>query len=191
LVRSNALPEYSQKSIAEIATLRDRDPFDAIYDLLLAEVDDLHGPMIVAHVYHADDIRPAFMHDRCMVGSDATALATDGPLACQCFHGAFTWAAWFFRHFVRDTNSLSVEEAVRRLTSLPADRLGLADRGRLGVGACADIIVFDLQTFAEHGTTFEPNQIAGGMSHVVVNGIVALENGQLTGERGGQVIRHR
>jgi len=189
LVRSKALPEYSQMSIADIATQRGTDVFDAIYDILLADIGDLHGPMIVAHAYNEDDIRPAFLHDRCMVGSDATALATDGPLACQCFHGAFTWAAWFFRHFVRDTALLTAPEAIRRMTSLPATRLGLSDRGVLRPGACADIAIFDPQNFAERGTTFEPNQVATGMTHVIVNGIVALEDGQLTGNRGGRVLR--
>ena len=104
-------------------------------------------------------------------------------------HGAFTWAAWFFRHFVRDTAMLTSQDAIRRITSLPATRLGLSDRGVLRPGACADIAIFDPQNFAERGTTFEPNQVATGMTHVIVNGIVALEDGQLTGNRGGRVLR--
>jgi N-acyl-D-amino-acid deacylase len=124
-----------------------------------------------------------------MVGSDATALATDGPLCHQSFHGAFTWASWYFRHFVRDTKTLTLEEAVRRLTSLPAERAGLTDRGVIRPGACADLAVFDPAVFEERGTTFEPNQTATGMTHVIVNGVVTLEDGVMTGERGGQVLR--
>ena len=105
-----------------------------------------------------------------MVGSDATALAADGPLKDNTFHGAYTWASWFYRHFVRERKLLSPQEAVRRLTSLPAARLGLTDRGAIRKGARADLAVFDPSMFAERGTTLEPNRTAVGMRHVLVNG---------------------
>ena len=189
LFHSKAHPEFSRKSIAEISELTDVDPFDAIYNLLLAEIDDLHSLMILAFTYREEDIRIAFEHPSCMVGSDATALATDGPLAGTSFHGAYTWASWFYRHFVRDKKTLSPQEAIRRLTSLPASRLGLTDRGLLRKGAWADIAIFDPAAFADQGTTFEPNQTAVGMHHVIVNGKLALKDGALTGERSGQVLR--
>ena len=189
IFQSKAQPELARQSIAEISAARGLDPFDVIYDLLLAEVDDLHSLMIVAFNYREEDIHIAFEHPRCMVGSDATALATDGPLKDSSFHGAYTWASWFFRHFVRDTGSFSPQEAVRRITSLPASRLGLSDRGIIRKGACADLAIFDPASFAERGTTFEPNQTATGMTHVVVNGTITLKNGELTGARNGQVLR--
>ena len=105
------------------------DPFDAIYDLLLAEMDTpdktgmqshLHSLMVIAFTYREEDIRIAFEHPCCMIGSDATALAMDGPLSATSFHGAYTWGAWFYRHFVRDRKTFSPPEAIRRLTSLPA-----------------------------------------------------------------------
>ena len=184
-----AHPEFSRKSVAEISALMGVGPFDAICDLLLAEIDDLHGLMVIAFSYREEDLRLVFEHPRCMVGSDATALATDGPLQSTSFHGAYTWAAWFYRHFVRDTGMFRPEEAVRRLTSLPADRLGLSGRGTIRKGAWADLAVFDPATFGERGTTFEPNRTAAGMVHVVVNGTVALKDGALTGARNGQVLR--
>ena len=189
LFDSKAHPEFARKSIAEISELTGVAPFDAIYNLLLAEIDDLHSLMILAFTYREEDIRIAFEHPSCMVGSDATALATDGPLAGTSFHGAYTWASWFYRHFVRDKQSLSPQEAIRRLTSLPASRLGLTDRGVLRKGAWADVAIFDPVTFADQGTTFEPNQTAVGMHHVIVNGKLALKDGALTGERSGQVLR--
>ena len=146
--------------------------------------------MVIAFAYREEDIRIAFEHPLCMVGSDATALAVDGPLAGTAFHGAFTWAGWYYRHFVRDTHIFKPEEAIRRITSLPASRLGLKDRGVISAGACADLAVFDPATFAERGTTFEPNQYATGMRHVLVNGALAVKDGQLTDQRPGQVIRH-
>lgn len=189
---SIARPELARRSIADISQAQGVDPFEAIYDLLLAELEagqSLHSLMIIATTYRAEDLRAAFAHPDCMIGSDATALAPDGPLAGTSFHGAYTWAAWFYRHFVRDTRMLTVQEAVRRLTWLPASRLGLTDRGVIQPGAWADLAIFDPATFGERGTTFEPNQLATGMRHVLVNGKITLKEGQLTGQRGGRVLR--
>jgi len=185
----HAQPEWSQCSIAEIADQRGIEPFDAIYDLLLAEIDRLHELMVLALTYREEELQMAFDDPDCMVGSDATALATDGPLAGTAFHGAFTWAGWFFRHFVRDRKLLTPQEAVRRFTSLPARRLGLSQRGTIREGACADLAIFDADQFAERGTMFQPNQVAVGMRYVVVNGVMTIEDGRLTGLRGGQVLR--
>ncbi|MCY3735836.1 MAG: amidohydrolase family protein [Gemmatimonadaceae bacterium] len=182
-------PELCHRSVAEVAEARGLEPLDAVYDLLLEEIDDLHRPMILAFCYREEEIRPAFEHPDCMVGSDATALAPDGPLARSVFHGAYTWAAWFYRHFVTDLGLLRPEEAVRRLTSLPAERLGLADRGRVRPGAWADLAVLEPEGFAERGTTRDPNRTAAGVRHVLVNGRMALRDGALTAERAGRVLR--
>jgi N-acyl-D-amino-acid deacylase len=125
----------------------------------------------------------------CMPGSDATTLAPDGPLANSVFHGAYTWASWYFHFMVHERKLLSAAQAVQRLTQMPARRLGLADRGELKEGNRADIAVFDAERFQATATTFEPNQLARGMRHVVVNGVPTLCDGSLTGSRGGQVIR--
>ena len=98
-------------------------PVDLICELLLAAQDRVHEPMILAFCYREDEVRRVFAHPRCMVGSDATALCPDGPLQGAVFHGAYTWAGWFFRHFVRDTGLLSPEAAVHRLTGRPAARV--------------------------------------------------------------------
>ena len=184
-------PEISRKSILEISNARSTEPLDTIYDILLAHVENIHELMILAFAYNENEIRPAFQHVLCMVGSDATALATDGLLAGTSFHGAFTWASWYYRHFVREKKMFTPQEAIRRMTSLPASRLGLRERGVLKKGAWADIAIFDPETFSERGTTFEPNQIAQGMKYVLVNGVVAVRDGELTGTRAGQVLRKK
>jgi N-acyl-D-aspartate/D-glutamate deacylase len=118
-------------------------------------------------------------------------LAPDGRLAGATFHGAYTWASWFWRRMVRETATFAPEEAIFKLSRLPAERMGLADRGRLEVGARADVVAFDPGTFGETGTTFEPNRLAIGMHHVIVNGVPTLRDGGPTGERAGAVLRHR
>lgn len=182
-------PDISRKSIADISAARGSEPLDTIYDILLAHVKNIHELMIIAFAYNESDIRPAFKHSLCMVGSDATALATDGLLAGTSFHGAFTWAGWYYRHFVRDTKTFTPQEAIRRMTSLPASVLGITDRGVIQKGAYADLAIFDPELFAERGTTFEPNQVAQGMQHVMVNGVLAVRDGSLTGERSGAVLK--
>ena len=182
-------PQWSRKSVAEIAESRHLEPFDAICDVLLADIERLHELMVLGLAYREQDLYQGFEHTDCMIGSDATALAPDGPLAASSFHGAYTWAAWFYRHFVTERRTLSPQEAVRRLTSLPATRMGFADRGSIRTGNWADLAVFEPQQFGERGTVFEPNQTATGMRHVLVNGTFALRDGQLTGQRGGHVLR--
>ena len=189
IFRCKAQPKFNTKSIADISNELGKEPLDAVYDLLLGDIDDMHHLMIIAFAYRPEYAYLPFENQNCMPMSDATALAPDGPLMDDTFHGAYTWAAWFYRYFVREKKKLTSAEAVRRMTSLPAGKFRLKDRGRLCKGAWADIAIFDPDVFAEQGTTFEPNQIAVGMSHVLVNGVLTIENGQLTGRRGGQILR--
>jgi N-acyl-D-amino-acid deacylase len=147
--------------------------------------------MVILHAYSESSQRMAFSHPLCMPGSDATTLAPDGPLANSVFHGAYTWAAWFWRALVRDWKLLRPEEAVNRLTALPASILGMTDRGTIKAGAHADIAVFAPEEFGDRGTTFAPNQLAAGMRHVLVNGVPALSDGMRTDHREGTVLKRR
>ena len=124
-----------------------------------------------------------------MPGSDATTLAPNGKLAESFFHGAYTWASWFWRFMVRDERLLTPEDAVFRLTGQPAERIGLSDHGVLREGARADVAVFDSGLFRERGTVFEPNVLAEGMRLVLVNGVQTLRDGELTGDRARMVLR--
>jgi N-acyl-D-amino-acid deacylase len=183
-------PRYARRDIASIADERGQEPLDAVYDLLLKTADDTRRLMVILHAYNEDQQREIFTHPLCMPGSDATTLAPNGPLSDSFFHGAYTWASWFYRFMVNETRLMTPAEAVHRLTGLPADTLGLRDRGVLKEGAHADVAIFDGPRFTDTGTTFEPNQLAHGMVHVLVNGVVTLRDGELTGERAGQVLRH-
>jgi N-acyl-D-amino-acid deacylase len=189
LLDNDAWPEYARRDLAAIAAERGQDPLDTVYDLLLGGIEELQRLMVIIHAYSEDQQREAFTHPLCVPGSDATTLAPDGRLAHSFFHGAYTWAAWFWRFMVRDEQLLTPAEAVHRLTGAPAERLGLRDRGVLREGARGDVVVFDPARFGEHGTVYEPNLLAEGMVHVVVNGVPTLRDEQLTGDRAGMVIR--
>ena len=182
-------PQYARRDVAAIAVDRGQEPLDAVYDLLLDAVDEPQRLMVLIHAYTEEEQREAFAHPLCVPGSDATTLAPDGPLGDCTFHGAYTWASWFYRFMVREERLLTPAQAVHKLTGQPAARLGLGDRGVLREGARADVCVFDPARYADRGTTFEPNQLAAGVVHVFVNGVHTLVDGALTGERGGQVLR--
>lgn len=125
-----------------------------------------------------------FAHPWCLPASDAVTLCPDGPLASSRFHGAYTWAAWYFSTMRRD-GRLADTEIVRRLTSAPADRIGLVGRGRLEIGAFADVVVLDPAAYAPLGTPEDPNQLARGVDHVLVNGQPATA----TASRAGRILR--
>ena len=107
----------------------------------------------------------------------------------QVFHGAYTWAAWYLRFCVQQEQVLSLPEAVRRLTSRPAERIGIPDRGVLRPAPTPTSPSSTRSAFREEGTTFDPSRLATGMDTVVVNGVVTLSGGMLTGSRNGAVLR--
>jgi N-acyl-D-aspartate/D-glutamate deacylase len=184
-------PDISRLTLAEIGRRRGCDPHDCALDILLEEAETPHRAMVILHAYSAESQKLAFTHPCCMPGSDATTLAPNGPLAGAVFHGAYTWAAWFWRALVREWKLLRPEQAVNRLTALPASILGISDRGVLKTGAWADIAIFAPGEFGECGTMFAPNQLAAGMRHVLVNGALTMWDGIRTEARAGSVLRHR
>ena len=182
-------PQYARRDLAAIAADRGQGPLDAVYDLLLGALEAPQRLMVIIHAYTEEEQREAFAHPLCVPGSDATTLAPDGPLAGTWFHGAYTWASWFYRFMVREQGLLGPAEAVHKLTGQPAARLGLHDRGVLAPGMWADVAIFDPDAFRDRGTTFEPNELAEGVRHVLVNGVHSLSDGEPTGARGGKVLR--
>jgi len=182
-------PEWVGKDFQTIGRERNQHPLEAMMDILLEAGEDAPNILMTGLVHKEEELEQTFIHSSCMPESDATALAVDGPLARQSFLGAYTWATYYLRRFVRERAVLSLAEGVHRLTQLPAQRLGLTDRGIVREGAWADLVVFDPTTIAERGTLRSPNQYATGVQHVLVNGRVALQDGAFTTERAGAVLR--
>jgi N-acyl-D-amino-acid deacylase len=189
LLDNEVWPEYARMSIAAIAEERGREPTDAICDLLAATPDDPARLWDLLLTFTDEEQQTTFVHPLCVPASDAAALALDGPLAGNSFHGAYGWAAWFYRTMVRDKKLLTLEQAVHKMTAQPASILGVKNRGLLEAGSYADVAVFDTGAFADRETEFEPNRPAVGMRHVLVNGKHAFENGTLTDTRAGRVLR--
>jgi N-acyl-D-amino-acid deacylase len=183
--------ELERTSVASVAMNAGVAPEDILLAVLrdAALAGDIHRPMAFAITYDEADIAKASASSRCMVGSDATTMGLESPLRSRMLPGAFTWAAWFLRRVVRELGALPLEEAVRRLTALPADQAGLVDRGRIAVGARADLVVFDPSAISEPADGIRPLTLAVGVDHVLVNGVAAWSNGRITGERAGMVLR--
>ncbi|MCY4527834.1 MAG: amidohydrolase family protein [Chloroflexi bacterium] len=188
LFLSASRPDAVGKSIADL-TADDTDGWDTVLDILAREVDQIEFPMVLCHSYTEDELIDTFLHPLCTIGSDATALGVDGPLADTDFLGAYTWASWFLKRFVTQTNQFTLEHAVEKLTARPAERMGLTDRGLLAEGMRADIAIFAPAEFRETGTLESPSQLAMGMHHVFVNGQPVLRDGNMTGCRSGRVLR--
>ena len=189
LLDTASWPEYGRMSLAEIGERRQQHPLDAAYDLLRREPREGPPLMVILLCYTPDQQATFFSHPDCIPASDATTLAPDGPLSRSTFHGAYTWAAWFYRFMVRERRLLSDEEAVHRMSGLPARVLGLKRRGRLKPGMAADLAVLDCETFSDRGSVFEPNVLATGVRDLFVNGVATIRDGNATGERAGRIVR--
>ena len=189
LLDNKTVPQYARMDFGAIGREMGMAPVDAALELLCRSAQAATPLMVIRPVYSDADQELAFRHDLCVPGSDATALCPDGPLAGSAFHGAYSWASWFFRFAVQERKFLSPEMAIYKLSGQPARILKLEGRGSLVKNACADIAIFDAKTFGERATIWEPNQKASGMAYVVVNGQLALDDHEITDQRAGRVIR--
>ncbi len=190
LLRSVANPGLVGMTFSEIGLRRNTDPFDAVFDLLLEEADGLTEMLWTSHSFSEDDVRLCIEQPECAVMSDTLALSRHS--AMQPVIGSLSgygWTARLLGHYVRDTALLSLEEGVRKMTSLPADRLGLKGHGRLAVGAAADLVVFDPAMVKDKSTLTKPKQHPVGFDHVLLGGVFTLRDGKRTEHCPGRVIR--
>lgn len=190
LLRSVANPDLVGMTFSDIGLRRNTDPFDAALDLLIEEGDGMTGMLWTSHSFSESDVRLCIEQPECAVMSDTLALSRHSAMEPVIGSlSGYGWTARLLGHYVRDTAVLSLEEAIRKITSLPADRLGLHGRGRLSVGCPADIVVLDPTSVRDNATFTTPKQHPDGFDHVLLNGVFTLRDGHRTDRNPGRVIR--
>ena len=184
--KNDELKPLTGKTLAEVAQMRGVSPEDAAIDLV---IEDGSRVSTVYFLMSEDNLRMQIRKPWVSFGSDAGASAPEGVFLKSSTHpreyGNF---ANLLGRYVREVKVIPLEEAVRRLTSLPAQNLGIAQRGALREGYFADVVVFDPATITAHATFDNPRQYATGVQHVFVNGTQVLRNGEHTGAKPGRVV---
>jgi N-acyl-D-amino-acid deacylase len=186
-VETDSLKHYIGKTIAEIAAERNADPEEAVVDLVIESKNTIGA---LFFLMSEENVREQIKLPWMSFGSDAAAVAPEGKVLEQGAHprtyGNFSR---LLGRYVREQAVISLEEAIHKLTALPASNLQVEDRGRLQVGYFADVVVFDPDTIIDHATFEDPHQLATGMRHVFVNGEQVLDDGRHTGATPGRVVR--
>lgn len=175
------------KTISEVAKERGADPYDVLFDLL---VEEEAAPRAVFFMMSEDDVIKVFKHPSTMIGSDGIAVSPGGELGRgnphPRFYGTFPRV---IARYVREKAILSLEEAVRKMTSLPAGKLGLNGRGRIVSGAKADLVIFDYKKIKDRATYQDPHQFPEGIVHVIVNGEFVVREGEQNRRLPGRILR--
>ena len=189
VLRKPELKPLIGKTLAEIADERGTSVEGTAMDLV---VEDESRVGSIYFLMSEEEVRRKVALPFMSFGSDGTAVTADGIFLKSSLHprGYGNFARVFAR-YVREEKLVTVQEAVRRMTAHPAAVLGLRDRGRLEAGYHADVVVFDPATIQDHATYVKPHQYATGVSHVIVNGVLALEDGEPTEARPGRFVRGR
>jgi N-acyl-D-aspartate/D-glutamate deacylase len=181
-------PAWNGKTFADIAKERGSEPTLDFAAELAIEIQSKGGASGVWHVVHEDDIRRIMNYPWTMIGSDGSFGVPGHGHPHPRNYGAF---ARVLGRYVRAEKVLTLEEAVRKMTSLPAWRFGQPERGSIAEGALADIAVFDAASVTDRATYENPHQFSIGVDHVIVNGVLVMEDGSLTGEKPGRVLRRK
>src|SRR3546814_3722750 len=182
--------QFPGKNFAEIGKALGKDPADAAWDIWLAALPARAGALYF--LMDDADIDLAMKQPWVSIGTDAAVSeSTADPARAGRPHpranGTFPR---IIADYVRERGVLTLPDAIRKMTGWPAQRLGLADRGLLRQGMRADVVIFDLATIRDRATYEEPTAVPEGIGDVIVNGVVAVAGGQVTGSRSGNVLRH-
>src|SRR5262249_9470101 len=181
------LRKYEGMSLTQIGHEMHKDPRDAVMDLVIA---DRGESAVITSIMSEDDVRTALKHPLVGVGTDSSAQAEDGKLSESKSHPR-AWGSFprILARYVRDEHLLTLEEAVRKMTSKAADRVHLNDRGILRPGLIADITIFDPATIHDVSTFEDPKHYSVGVTDVFVNGRRVVAGGAMTSERPGRPLR--
>lgn len=174
------------KRISEIAKARKQDVWDTYFDLIL----DTGGRVgALFHMMSEEDVKTGLAWSQVTIGTDSAAVRTEGPLSRGAPHPrAYGTFPRVLAKYVREDGVLTLPEAIRRMTSAPAAQFGIADRGTIRPGLFADLVVFDPATVADLATYEQPHQYPRGIQHVIVNGVPAVVDGEVTDARPGRML---
>src|SRR5438309_1613824 len=179
--------QYDGKTLAHLAKVQRKNPLDALMDLVIADKAQTGAIYFIAN---ENDLRYGLKQQWTSIGLDGSELSLDGPLFDPHTHPrAFGSMPRFLGHYVRDEHLLSWEQAIRKVTSLPAQRERLRDRGLLKEGFFADITILDPTTIIDKATYENPAATSEGVKYVFVNGKLEYEDGKLTGVNAGRALR--
>lgn len=176
------------KSLAQMAKETRRDPYDITFDLI---ANDPNAIMVDFYA-HDEDLERIIRYPQVLICTDMWTVAPQGPVTGGTPHPrAYGSFPRVLSKYVREKGTLSLEEAIHRMTGKTAKRIGLVDRGIIREGAYADVTIFDPETIRDNATFESPAQYPDGISHVIVNGKIAVENGKHTGVAAGKILRMR
>ena len=186
-VQNEKLLSLQGKTIAQIAADRHADPMDTIFDILIED-----GGYTYASVFAMDehDVALALKQPWTSICNDSQGTAPEGILGKEHPHPrAYGTFPRILKKYVREEGLLTLPDAIRKFSALPAQKMGFTDRGVLKMGMWADIVVFDPETIHDVATFDSPNQLSQGMEYVLVNGVPVIEEGRMTGAHPGKVLR--
>ena len=180
------LKQFDGQTLAQVAAAEKKAPLDALFDLVIADKARTGAIYFIAN---EDDLKVGLKQPWTSLCLDASELSLDGPLFEPHSHPrAFGAMPRFLGHYVRDEHLLPLEQGIRKMTSLPAQREHLTDRGLLRQGFFADITIFDPATIRDRATYQNPAQLSEGIKYVLVNGQLEYEDGHMTGTKAGTVL---
>ena len=188
LMQSNpAFPELNGLTFPEISALWQRDPWDCYFDILAGAGAAMDSVVIVARLFTEEHVAEAVSHPLFILVADGYSTRVDGPLAeTTRFPLHYMGMLHFLTYHVRERGTLRMEEAIRKMTSMPATHFGLKDRGLVRRGGFADLMVFDLAKLDDVATIANPVAYCRGVDHVLVNGKAVIAGGDHTGARPGR-----
>ena len=187
VVRNPKLLPLQGKRLSEIAKLWNKDPMDTLFDLL---IEDNGNTAVAVFGMSEPDVTLALQQPWVAINNDSSGASLEGILGQEHPHPrAYGTFPRILRKYVREEKKLSLEDAIRKFSSLPAQRMRLTDRGVLKQGMWADVVVFDPATVRDLATFENPNQLSEGMEYVLVNGVPVIEGGKMTSKLPGKVLR--
>lgn len=185
--KSDALKPLSGKTLSEVAAMRGKTPAETAIDLV---IEDNSRVGTIYFLMSEENVRKQIALPWISFGSDQRSMATEGVFLKSHSHPrAYGTFARVLGKYARDEGIITLEEAIRKLTSLPASNLKIKERGLLKQDYFADIVIFDPDRIRDHATFEKPHQYSTGVAHVFVNGTQVLKNGEHTGAKPGRVVR--